>query len=121
LNSDVFRIPTDAEISDAEAKLRVRFPDAYREFLKTGGNVGNAKFEAAVVVPNAGHLDIVEIAEAAWASGVPRTLVPFVEDNGDYFCVSAHGEVMYWSHIGGTGEQWPTFQAWFQQVCIERR
>jgi len=121
LNPDFFRAPTDAEISDAETKLGVQFPSAYREFLKNGGDVANAKFEAAVVIPNAGHLDIMEIARAAWACGVPRVLVPFVEDNGDFFCVSSQGEVTYWSHNGGTEERWPTFQAWFQQVCVERR
>jgi len=120
--SDPFRPPTDLEISEAERKLNFVFPSEYVAFLKGGGNVANAVFEPAVVLLGSGHLDIFEIAESAWANEeVPRDWLPFIEDNGDYFLLSQNGEVKYWSHNGATNERWPTFAAWFQQVCVERR
>ena len=118
--TDPFRIPTDAEITKAERNLNFPFPPAYIEFLKGGNEVANASFEAAVILPGSSRLDLFEIAGTAWNQfGVPRAWLPFIEDNGDYFCVSQTGEVRYWSHNGPTNEQWPNFAAWFQQVCVE--
>ncbi|HGY1074313.1 SMI1/KNR4 family protein, partial [Aeromonas salmonicida] len=39
-------------------------------------------------------------------------------DNGDYFCISKTGEVIYWSHNGSSNEKWPNMSAWHNQVCI---
>jgi hypothetical protein len=120
--TDPFRPPTDEEISSAEARLGVVFHPDYRSFLKSGGDVGNAVFESAVVLPGSGYCDLFEIAQYAWErAGVLRDLVPFIEDNGDYFCISSSGEVSYWSHNGATSECWPDLSSWFQQVCIERQ
>ncbi|WP_445322931.1 SMI1/KNR4 family protein [Ramlibacter sp. AN1133] len=119
---DYYRPPADAEIDVAEARLQFPFPREYREFLKTGGDVGNALFEPALVLPGSGHLDLCEIAETAWgAIGVPRNRLPFIEDNGDYFCLTPEGEILYWSHNGSSNERWPSFESWYRQVCIERR
>ena len=101
MTSNPFRDPTDAEIDLAQDRLGIVFHADYRAFLKSGGDVANAVFEPAVVVPGCDRLDLVELANAAWNdAGVPRNLLPFVEDNGDYFCLSARGEVVYWSHNG---------------------
>ena len=117
---DPFRSPTDDEIAAAERKLNFCFPAAYVAFLKGGGNVANAVFEPAVILPGCSYLDIFEIAETAWnRDGVPKDWLPFIEDNGDYFCISQAGEVRYWSHNGTTNERWPSFSEWFQQVCVE--
>lgn len=116
------RPPTDAEIAAAEQRLGVRFHPDYRAFLKDGGNVGDATLEPAVILPGAGHLDLFQIADAAWRiMRVPRHLLPFIEDNGDYYCIAPSGEVVYWSHNGTTNEKWPSIAAWRQQVCIERK
>jgi hypothetical protein len=119
---DPLRILTDAEIAEAERRLNFRFPPAYIEFLKGGGNVANATFEPAVILPGCSYLDIFELAETAWNhNGVPKDWLPFIEHNGDYFCISWSGEVRYWSHNGTTNERWPSFPTWFQQVCVERK
>lgn len=119
MSDDPFRPPTDAEIDAAEQRLGFTFPGDYRAFLRAGGDVGDAGFEAAVILPGSGHLDIDEIAQEAWELDVPRDLLPIVEDNGDYYCLNRDGGIVYWSHNGSTDEAWPTFAAWFQQVCIE--
>lgn len=101
LENDPFRVPTDEEVNSAEAQLRTVFHLDYRAFLKGGGNVGSAVFDPAVVLPGSGFCDLFEIAQFAWENaGVPRDLVPFIEDNGDYFCIAPSGEVSYWSHGG---------------------
>jgi hypothetical protein len=117
---DPFRPPTDAEIAAAEERLQFQFPADYKDFLKSGADISDAGLEAAVILPGAGHLDIFDMAAEAWDDAeVPRDLVPIVEDNGDYFCLTRDGGVVYWSHNGKTDEEWPTFTAWFDQVVIE--
>jgi hypothetical protein len=116
-----FRPPTDDEIAAAEQRLGVSFHPDYRAFLRGGGDVGNSTLEPAVILPGSRHLDLFQIAGAAWLMGVPRHLLPFVEDNGDYFCLTPTGDVVYWSHNGTTDERWPSIAEWRQQVCIERR
>ncbi|MDD0976708.1 SMI1/KNR4 family protein [Pseudomonas fontis] len=118
MTDDPFRVPTNAEIADAQRLLNFRFPDQYIRFLQGGSNVANAAFEPAVIVRGCSYLDIFEIAETAWAQGVPRDWLPFIEDNSDYFCISETGAVRYWSHNGRTSERWPTFSAWFEKVCV---
>jgi hypothetical protein len=120
MNHDPFRIPTDVEIASAESKLGIIFHDDYRLFLKSGSDVANAIFEPAVILPGSGHLDIFEIAETAWnVMGLPRDLFPFIEDNGDYFCIAKTGEIVYWSHNGSTNERWQNFSEWHKQVCVD--
>ncbi|MBJ9975258.1 SMI1/KNR4 family protein [Pseudomonas sp. S75] len=122
MTTDPFRIPTEAEIAEAERILQFRFPAEYIQFLKGGSNVENAIFEAAVILRGSSHLDIFEIADHAWShEDVSRDWLPFIEDNGDYFLTSESGAVRFWSHQGSTDECWPSFSAWFQQVCIECR
>ena len=60
--TDPFRLPTDEEITSAEARLGVLFHADYRAFLKSGGDVANAIFDAAVVLPGSGYCDLFEIA-----------------------------------------------------------
>lgn len=115
-----FRTPTDAEIAAAERRLGITFHPDYRAFLRGGSDVADSILEPAVILPGAGHLDLFEMASSAWqAMQVPRTLLPFVEDNGDYYCLTPVGEVVYWSHNGATDERWPSIAMWRQQVCID--
>jgi hypothetical protein len=122
IEESAFRPPTDVEISAAERRLGLTFHPDYRAFLRGGNDVGDSVLEPALILPGAGHLDLFEIADAAWnLMGVPRHLLPFIEDNSDYFCLTLTGEVVYWSHNGATNEKWPSIAAWRQQVCIEKR
>lgn len=120
MSDDPFRPPTDAEIDAAQAKLGFPFPADYRAFLKRAEDVSDAGFEAAAILPGAGHLDLFEIAREAWEEmELPRDLLPFVEDNGDYFCLTREGGVAFWSHNGQVDETWPSFDAWYEQVVLE--
>jgi SMI1-KNR4 cell-wall len=122
MTHDIFRIPTDNEIAEAQRKLNFSFPESYIAFLKSGSNVANSLFMPAVILPDSGYLDLFEIANTAWSfNGVQKDWLPFIEDNSDYFLISQAGEIRYWSHNGATNEKWPNFSAWFQQVCVERR
>jgi hypothetical protein len=114
------RLPTADEVRAAEDQLAVKFPDDYRRYLLEASDVVYGSREPAVVIPDAGHLSLVEMAETAWDEmDVPRVLLPFCEDNGDYYCLNNKGEVEYWSHDGATDEKWKDLATWIKEVWID--
>src|SRR5436190_2703820 len=113
------RLPTEAEVNAGEDQLGVKFPADYRQYLLSASDVVYGSLEPAIVIPDAGHLSLVDIAETAWDEmEVPRELLPFCEDNGDYYCLNQAGEVEYWSHNGATDEKWKDLATWIKEVWI---
>lgn len=43
---------------------------------------------------------------------LPSDLPAICEDNADYFCIKANGEIVYWSHKGATDETWRNLATW---------
>lgn len=113
-----FRLPSESEIATAERALGVQFPPDYRSFLLQASDVAYGTLEPAVVIPDCGHLSLVEIARRAWQAGVPRDHLPFCEDNGDYYCFSPDGRIVLWSHDRLFSGSWPDLAHWIQQVWI---
>jgi len=114
------RLPNADEVAAAENQLAVKFPDDYRRYLLEASDVVYGSLELAVVIPDAGHLSLVEMAETAWDEmELPRELLPFCEDNGDYYCLNQNGEVEYWSHDGATDEKWKDLATWIKEVWID--
>ena len=113
--------PTNAEIEAAAARLDFPFHPDFRAFLQSGGNVGDAGYDAGVIARGAPpYLDLFEIAKRAWEiAGLSRDLLPFIHDNADYFCLTRQGGVVFWSHNGAVHETWNTFAEWYQQVCVD--
>ena len=115
------RLPTETEVELAESALGIKFPEDYRRYLLEAGDVVFGALEPAVVTPDAGYLSLVEVAESAWDEmDLPRDLLPFCEDNGDYYCLNEAGEVEYWSHNGATDERWKDLATWIKEVWIEQ-
>lgn len=114
------RLPTETEVHLAESSLGLKFPEDYRRYLLEASDVVFGAVEPAVVTPDAGHLSLVEMAESAWSDmELPRDLLPFCEDNGDYYCLAADGSVRFWSHNGATDESWTDLATWIKEVWIE--
>lgn len=112
------RLPTPAEVDGAERRLGVKLHPDYRTYLLAASDVVFGTKEPCTVVPGGGHTDLVEVASAAWEAGLPRDLLPICEDNGDYHCMRASGEVVFWSHDGVSGERWADLAAWIEQAWI---
>ena len=114
------RLPTENEVEAAESRLGIRFPADYRQYLLQASDVVFGALEPAIITPDAGHLDLIDMAQTAWDEmEVPRTLLPFCEDNGDYYCLNESGEVEYWSHNGATDEKWKDLATWIKEVWID--
>jgi hypothetical protein len=106
------------EVAAAERALGVTFPADYRYFLFHGSDVVYGTTEPAVVIPDCGHLNLVEVVQTARQVGVPREFLPFCEDNGDYYCITPDGRVVLWSHDGIFSGTWPDLAHWIQEVWI---
>ena len=116
-----FRLPTEAEVLAAERTLGVAFPSDYRYFLLHGSDITYGTVEPAVIVTDCGHLNLQEVVQTARQAGVPKDLLPFCENNGDYYCFTPDGRIAYWAHNGLSSENWPDLSSWIQQVWIEGR
>jgi len=114
------RLPTANEVNAAEEQLALKFPADYRHYLLEASDVVYGALEPAIVIPDAGHLSLIAMAETAWDEmDVPRNLLPFCEDNGDYYCLNESGEVEFWSHNGATDEKWKDLATWIKEVWID--
>jgi hypothetical protein len=122
LNEEVpqpLRLPAEAEVAVAENQLGVKFPQDYRRYLLEASDVVFGALEPAIVIPDAGHLSLVQMVETAWNEmEVPRELLPFCEDNGDYYCLNRADEVVFWAHDGTTDDKWPDLETWIKEVWI---
>jgi SMI1-KNR4 cell-wall len=114
------RLPTLQEVEEAERELGMQFPADYRRFLLEASDVVYGTVEPAVVIPDSGYLNLVEMANEAWDEmELPRNLLPICQDNGDYYCINAQGEIVYWSHNGTTDEKWRDLATWIDEVWIQ--
>ena len=114
-----FRLPTEDEVKAAEKQLGITFHEDYRRYLLTASDIVYGALEPAVVTPDAGYLSLVDVAQTAWNEmEVARYLLPFCEDNGDYYCLTKKGEVVFWSSDGATDEKWPNLATWIKEVWI---
>ena len=115
-----FRLPTEAEVAAAEKRLNVKFHEDYRRFLLEASDVVVGTLEPAMVTPDCGYLNLVEIAEYAWDEmELPLTLLPICEDNGDYYCLNKKGEVEFWSQDNAPNQKWDNLAVWIKEVWIE--
>jgi hypothetical protein len=120
-NVESKRLPTKEEVNATERALGVSFHPDYRRFLLQASNIDYGIIEPATVTETPIHTNLIWVAQSAWSlMDVPRDLLPICEDNGDYFCMNAIGEVIYWSHHGVTNEKWPDLATWIRKVWIAR-
>ena len=54
---------------------------------------------------------------------LPTHLIPFVNDNDDYYCFDIKSsnqdfKVVYWSHNGSSNENWENFLDWMEKCLI---
>lgn len=93
------RLPTPEEVDAAERGVGVPFHPDYRRFQLEASNVVAGVLEPAVVLPNTmPYRDLRRMVETARKVGVPLDVLPFCQDNGNYFFVDRAGRVGYWDH-----------------------
>jgi hypothetical protein len=90
------RLPTVAEIDDAERRLGVKFPSDFRRYLLEASDVVYGTIEPVTITQPHSHTDLFKVANDAWQDyGVPRDLLPICEDNADVYCINPASEVVF--------------------------
>ncbi len=93
------RLPTEEEVAAVEAELAFAFPPQYRRFLLEASNVTCGDREPGLVLPGLQrNRSLRSIAQSGWLAGVPKAHLSFCEDNGNYFTLSASGQLGYFDH-----------------------
>ena len=113
------KLPTELEVDAIENKLGVKFPSLFREYLLKVSDVVFGDIEPVTIISTEDHTYLPVVANDAWAAGVPKNNIPICEDNGDYYCVTPVGKVVFWSHDGASDESWSDIKAWIQDVWLE--
>jgi hypothetical protein len=115
------RLPTAEEVSAVEKRLGITFHPDNRKYLLEASDVVHGTLEPCTITLPGADTDLAAIADSAWKEwGIPRELLPICEDNADYYCMNANGEVIFWSHNGLTDEKWPNLATWIRRVWIEQ-
>ena len=111
---------TDVELGEAQRILGFEFPLEYIEFVKSGYDLGDAPIEALEILNPPSYVNIFEtLKNAREYYDLPVELLPICEDNSDYYCLNATGEVVFWSHNGVTYEKWENIAEWRAQMNMK--
>ena len=112
------RLPSQAEVAAAERELGITVHPDFAQYLLHASDVVYGHKEPATLSDPKAHTHLPDVSRRAWAVGVPKYLVPICEDNGDYYCVSSSGEVVFWSHNGASNERWRNIEQWISDVWL---
>ena len=111
-------LPSSSDVESVETELGVVFPPDLRRYLLEVSDVFVGTLEPATLDRTDSHTHLLNIIQSARAYGVPNDLLPFCEDNADFFCFDNKGEIEYWSHNGATDERWPDLATWIEDVWL---
>ena len=117
------KLPTEKDIKNVEEKLDIKFPPSYVEYQANYSDVFFGTFELYQLFENGSYLDLLKGIKEAREAGLSKNLIPFLEDNGDYYCFDTNSpapefEIRFWSHNGETNEKWKNFLDWVENCWI---
>ena len=111
-------LPSSDDVDDVEAELGVTLPPDFRRYLLEVSDVAVGTLEPATLDGAGSHTHLLDVFRSARAYGVPNELLPFCEDNADFYCFNSMGEIEYWSHNGATDEHWPDLATWIEDIWL---
>lgn len=118
-------LPTEADVNAAEEKLGVKLPPTYVKYQLEYSDVLFGHYELFQLFEDGSYLDLINRVKEARAHDISEEhLLPFVQDNGNYFCFDLKSpapeyEVVYWSHNGTADERWKNFLDWVENCWIK--
>ncbi len=113
------RLPTREEVDQAERRLGVALHPDYWRYLLEASDVSFGTLETVTITVPGAHTDLFRVtADGRKYSGLPPDYIPICEDNGDLYCHTPSGEVVFWPHDGTSEERWPSLAGWIEEVWI---
>ncbi len=111
-------LPSSTDVEAVEADLGITLPSDLCRYLLEVSDVFVGTLEPVTLGRIDSHTHLLNVIQSARAYGVPDELLPFCEDNADFFCFNNKGEIEYWSHNGTTDERWPDLATWIEDVWL---
>jgi hypothetical protein len=111
--------PSAEQVALIEKETGVTFHPDLRRFLLEVSDVVYGIKEPITITDPKSHTHFPDLLASAREYGVPQELIPFCEDNSDFYCLDSSGKVLFWSHDGATDESWPDLATWIKDVWIE--
>lgn len=117
-------LPKKEDIAQLEYQLKIVLPDSYKKYLLEYSNIYFGGFELLKPFKDNDYLDIYKVINNAHKSHqLSQRYIPFMYDNGDYYCFnldknSPDYEVIFCSHNGTTNERWVNFLEWVEKCWI---
>ena len=111
-------IPTFDDLETIEAELSVSLHSDLRRYLLEVSYVFVGTLQPATASNSSWSTHLTRVVENGREYGVPRELLPFCEDNADFYCLDSEGKVIFWSHNGVVDETWPSMAIWIRDVWI---
>jgi hypothetical protein len=111
---DPLVLPTEQQVAAIEETLGIRFLPDYRTFLLEASDIVFGLIEPATITVPESRNHLPKVIESARGFGVPDDLFPFCEDNNDFYCLDASGEVVFWSHDCSSDESWSDLAEWIE-------
>jgi hypothetical protein len=113
----------EAEIEKVEVELGIYFPISYKAFARDYLNIGLRGIQFLPLESSKPMYLLSELNSARKYFGLPNHLIPFINDNDDYYCFDLKSNdsdynVVYWSHNGTTNEKWKNFLDWMEKCLI---
>ncbi len=113
-------LPDDRLISEYEQDIGFKFSDDFKLFLKEASNVFFGTKDPLVITSGkTSRGELSSAIEQGRLIGLPHDWLPICEDNGDYYCIVASGQIRFWSGNGPSDESWPDLATWIKKVWIE--
>jgi hypothetical protein len=113
-----FPLPARTDVAAMEVALGVQFHPDYVRLLLEASDVSVGPLEPATIMAPASHTYLPEVVASARHYGVPESLFPICEDNADFYCLTAEGSVVFWSHNGWDPSAWPNLASWIADVWL---
>lgn len=115
---DPLVLPTEQQVAAIEETLGIRFLPDYRTFLLEASDIVFGLIAPATITVPESRNHLPKVIESARDFGVPDDLFPFCEDNNDFYCLDASGEVVFWSHDCSSDESWSDLAEWIELEWI---
>lgn len=116
-------LANESEIEKIEYELGISFPNSYKTFAKSYLSIGLRGIQFLPLSSSEPMYLLSELNNARNYFDLPNHLIPFINDNDDYYCFdlnsnSSDYKIVYWSHNGSTNEKWDNFLDWIEKCLI---
>jgi hypothetical protein len=120
---DDILLASEEDLKVVENKLQISLPESYKLFAMNYLNIGLRGIQFLPLKESNPMYILSELRNAQEYSNLPKHLIPFVNDNDDFYCFNLKSkqpdyQVVYWSHNGVTDEKWENFTTWIDKCLI---